>query len=338
LLGEFVSHLVAKTMLISLLAVFLALADAVADTQASRWLPGLVPSRLPAEAPSPTRRALLRAAPALLPFLARSPARAIVGGQPVAEDEMAARGVVGVVVDQADPGRSGFCTATLIDDGLVLTARHCVNNPIGELTDVVFAKDLFAKDAVKRPIVEIRTSDGEYEGRAPAKDLAMIRFSGGTPEGFRPVTLITSLRSQYSVVDGTSPASGYGFGMQSDGGSSDGGYLKKFAESIVAPVEPEMPVVTAEPNKPGSEGLCFGDSGGPVFLPTCLESKRKLMLRDAVGEAGATGLAQIGVLSFGSIGDCTGSTAEYVNLADYGKWICETARAMGGRIKELQQA
>ena len=132
----------------------------------------------------------------------------------------------------------------------------------------------------------------------------------------------------------------YGFGFQGDDPSAaPPGVLKKMDGLILGAIDDASPILTTEPEDQ-SEGLCFGDSGGPVFLPTCLESRSNI-LRDAIGERGATGLAQIGVLSFGDVQSCAGSIEEYVNLADaeYGEWVEEAAASMGGKLtSELVRA
>ena len=125
------------------------------------------------------------------------------------------------------------------------------------------------------------------------------------------MTLVTSLNAAYSAADDDDElakevARLYGFGVQSD--SFDGfgelrpGRLKALRASINGPIEGSSPLVTVE--EPANGGECYGDSGGPLFLPT---RRSPSPLRDARGEPLPRGLAQIGVLSFGGAG--TGAAA-----------------------------
>ena len=269
-------------------------------------------------------------------------ASALIGGAYVSQAEMAARGLVGLTV--GDPSmlkqRSGMCTGTLIGDGLILTARHCATNPAGlPLEHAVFSNDLFAADAVRRPVEKIIVGDH------PECDLAIIRHGGATPAAHAPVTLVTSLNAAYSAADDDDElakevARLYGFGVQSD--SFDGfgelrpGRLKALRASINGPIEGSSPLVTVE--EPANGGECYGDSGGPLFLPTCPDAPSPL--RDARGEPLPRGLAQIGVLSFGGAGtECRGGADEFVNLADYGEWIDDAVARLGGAPpSELRRA
>ena len=95
-------------------------------------------------------------------------ASAMVGGGLVSQGELDGLGLVGLAT-----AAGGVCTGTRIGDGLVLTARHCTCSRAGPLEHAAFSGNLFAKNAVVRPIEDVITDE---DG-----DLAIIRFKGHAP-------------------------------------------------------------------------------------------------------------------------------------------------------------
>ena len=235
-------------------------------------------------------------------------ASAMVGGGLVSQGELDGLGLVGLAT-----AAGGVCTGTRIGDGLVLTARHCTCSRAGPLEHAAFSGDLFAKNAVVRPIEDVITDE---DG-----DLAIIRFKGHAPSSHKSATLQLS---GLEVADGdVAPLMVYGYGRAlADGPGASGdsmGVLRKLPNRLLGPVYGQPMTLTTSPAS-STEGQCFGDSGGPAFLAR--------PIRPGVAEI----RAQVGVLSQVGAGDgwCGGALDRYVNLAAHVEWIDDAVASLGG--------
>lgn len=259
-----------------------------------------------------SRRELLMAAAfgisTLMQAAVQSPADAMVGGMKIGEDEMLAKGLVGLTYRDPQKERSYYCSGTLLDakQGLVLTAKHCTGGEgrTPPVRYVVFSPNMFSKDAERRDVIETRTP------KDASSDLAILRFKGPVPPGYRPVNLATGLKP-FESVPAQTPVTAYGYGSQERDASETYetplGTLKKLQAVLLADVDDSRPIFTTKPTK-REEGQCDGDSGGP--LVATLE----------------TGPVQVGVLSKISVADCAGATEEYVNVKRNAEWIEETVK------------
>lgn len=234
----------------------------------------------------------------------------------MSQGEMDSRGLVGLVAaaDEswaASESPVSVCTGTKIADGFILTARHCVHTREGDLRHVSFATDLFTPAAVMsmRPVLDVTIND--------ESDLAVVRYGGPrSPAAHRSASLVSSLDELAAcslLKDGATPVTVFGFGAQGDGPWSERemGKLRTTQQRVISPsYSVREPLLTTRPLS-AFEGVCFGDSGGPAFLPSG---------------------AQLGVLSQIAAGSgwCGGSLETYVNLAAQRAWIDDAVRSLGG--------
>lgn len=184
----------------------------------------------------------------------------IVGGTVVESDDEVGHSTVGL----ASVNVGIFCTASLIDKDLIVTAAHCAD-VIKELDDsdrliVVFNHDLTVRKLTVRPVVglvyhpawETRQNETQDTG-----DIAVMRFRGSLPEGFKEANLLEDAALLEKGADITLA----GFGVLSMRPKINANELMKVSvllTDVVGKTELKF-----EQHKGG--GACHGDSGGPAF-------------------------------------------------------------------------
>jgi hypothetical protein len=200
------------------------------------------------------------------PLMLDSPTDRVVGGQQVSRGEW--EDTVGIVFY----GQYVGCTGTLVAPDLVMTAGHCV----GGITDVVIGTTDWANDEAEE-IIAVQTTY-EYPRSQSSLDAAILVLSEKSTKTPRIVAQGCILDDYlYDGVDVT--VVGFG-GTQSDGG----GYntekhvgitqvqtydcTKNDLDGIWTGCNPSE----APGGEIGAGGnqvdACFGDSGGPLYLPT----------------------------------------------------------------------
>jgi secreted trypsin-like serine protease len=175
------------------------------------------------------------------------------------------------VVAVFEPALGVMCSAVVIADGTVLTAKHCLsaNRTTFDDVELVFGPDAYASRIVGHP-----TSVTLH----PGADAALLRFEAASlGDAWRstPMALFGGAIDRSLV--GT-PVEIAGFGQAED---SEG--QLKFARQDVVAVDP----ATITVNSGADVGACFGDSGGPVLIGT------------------SAGPAVLGILAWGP-DDCRG--------------------------------
>jgi len=175
------------------------------------------------------------------------------------------------VVAVFEPALGVLCSAVVVADGVLLTAKHCLSADRTSFDDVdlVFGADAYASTLVRHP-----TSVVVHNGA----DAALLRFDAKTlGDAWRstPMALYGGAIDQSLV--GT-PVEIAGFGQAED---SEG--RLKFARQDIVAVDP----ATITVNTGADVGACFGDSGGPMLIGT------------------AAGPAVLGILAWGP-NDCLG--------------------------------
>ncbi len=125
----------------------------------------------------------------------------IIGGTEVSEGSLLQQSVVGIY----DAEEGALCTGSLIANNIVLTAAHCIGKNPTDLI-IVFSTDLIGtlnkgqddKTSLFKKIRRgFKTIVHDEWGKKHVRDeawgdIALIRFEGTAPEGFKPATFISS--------------------------------------------------------------------------------------------------------------------------------------------------
>jgi hypothetical protein len=188
---------------------------------------------------------------------------------------------------------SGACTSTLIGNGVLLTAAHCVPD-----------KGTISLTAAGKTHQGTCTHAPGYAGNL-TEDWALCAFPGGGPAALYERLNVDpeSLRVGDQVQ-----LSGFGCVKVNGGGGNDGIYRIGEAPVVSLPKAQDNDIVTT-----GEAALCFGDSGGPAFryVDSAFRSRR-----------------QVGVNSRGNIRDT--SYLSSVSTAAAKKFISEWSAANPG--------
>jgi len=227
---------------------------------------------------------------------------AIIGGTDVSEGSALEQSIVGIY----DMKKGALCTGSLVRDNVVLTAAHCIgDNPQDHL--IVFAADLigtFKKGQSDKNYLLQHVRRGEktvvnsgwgqkHSGSDAWSDLALIKFTGTAPQGFKPATFISS--SGLLKKGATVTVAGYGVNSdvltQVDQNTPDfqdklksGEYFcddtdmskaKCYKEDVTGEGQLRTTQLAIEGNLNNTEVIlnqehghasCEGDSGGPAYL------------------------------------------------------------------------
>jgi secreted trypsin-like serine protease len=183
----------------------------------------------------------------------------IVGGTEVQEGS---REMVSTVL-LFDKARNSLCTGTLIDDQLVLTAGHCVDENSKEMV-VIFAKKIEEVNLESvRPVVEIKRHE-QYDPKIPKNlaDVAMVKFEAlpGLPDGYAPAKIL----SDWSLLQAQTKFIAAGYGINKAWIFKKGsGTLRTIELEISDPNFSETEVLI---DQSLNRGVCSGDSGGPGYI------------------------------------------------------------------------
>jgi secreted trypsin-like serine protease len=194
----------------------------------------------------------------------------IVGGDEVAANDPIAATTV-FISGQEDEG-TYFCSGSLIDQDMVVTAAHCVQGAIDGSLRIIFTRQVtFGADGTPTltdaspEVHQVYGSvfnpqyDPNYTG-VDQHDIAIIRFKGNLPDGYKTATMLNA--SVALTANETVTLAGYGT-TQPDG-SDAGGELRKVDVQIASMLGKTEVVLDHSQGK----GACFGDSGGPAFVTT----------------------------------------------------------------------
>jgi len=197
-----------------------------------------------------------------------TPANAIIGGVPVSSDEEISKSIVLLYGVTAD--KSGFeCTGTILNQEYILTAAHCALDVRAMF--VIFSTDAESQDKMTallkdktyvRNVVKVNHNidypNTTLGSMYPHNDIGLVRFAGGIPAGYKPVTLLNpSVMNQFVKKDTPIIASGYGI---RSGDGTDSGALYKTTLDVLESYPKTVVVGRA------GTSVCHGDSGGPAFV------------------------------------------------------------------------
>jgi secreted trypsin-like serine protease len=233
--------------------------------------------------------------------LGASPAAALVGGAPTAEQALA-RNVVLIV------GGHNLCSGVAIASDLVLTAAHCVMAN-GKYRLMAFE----GRHPTVKEVASI-AAHPQFSPRSDSPDLAVVKLAAQPPANLTPA-MLSDRRVPPSVGDRFIVA---GFGVAVQGDRKTAGRLR--AAILVATDRPSSQQLSlVDPRKLGETaglGVCNGDSGGPVFD----EQDRAL----------------VGIVSWSARTDgepVCGFVSGVIPLARYRYWILETAAKLGSPLE-----
>ncbi len=234
----------------------------------------------------------------------------IANGDAVLPSDPVAWSTVGLVQPLPQGGWTPYCSGTLIEQDLVLTAAHCVSPR-------VFVS--FGLGQVDRSTVIRGTAYAHENFSSPSSpmltyDIALIRLDRNAPAFMQPVAM--GLPTDFSAGD---PVILAGYGRIIPKGSkapySNPGLLYQ-VETRISQIYPEPPLegrVTQDlfgliqfKSDDGVSGGCQGDSGGPMYLQ---KNGELLVIGSTVGGPGV----------------CA-ATGIYSNLSQYAPWVRETAQ------------
>lgn len=200
----------------------------------------------------------------------------IVNGHTLASgNELSSSTVMVIHVNYKD--ETSICTGTLIDQNKVLTAAHCIS-AYGGKTAIAFTNNVTCVTSAPKRTLRVITNSAVPEEYSywnktsfnnASTDLAVLKFSGDIPEGYKIRTLP---EKTYSVA-ATDRLVMTGYGTTTEK-SEDSGTLRftstptsnilgnSFYLALAGKTVTVPKTIIVEQTR---TGVCTGDSGGPLY-------------------------------------------------------------------------
>ncbi len=146
---------------------------------------------------------------------------------------------------------TGACTATLVHPQIVLTAAHCVPND--ETATIRFGER--AEAAVQLAQTEYCKANPQWNDTGEGNDYAFCKLA--TPITSIPVTPI-AFGCEEGILGAGTQVTHVGYGNDENGDSG----RKKYVQLTVQSISNVGEIITGS----NGNGICSGDSGGPVMV------------------------------------------------------------------------
>lgn len=238
----------------------------------------------------------------------------IIGGKAAVAGSVIATQTVGLY----DTSIGGMCSGTILSSKFLLTAAHCVAGSKPGNLIVIFGPKISKKGSSLRKVSGFKfnkkwLSAGRSADLKDLGDIAIVKFDGGLPVGYRPARLLSDasfLKKETNVL-----LAGYGHsdGVNKTGSGVLRGVVIKIEDPAFSPTE-----VLLDQTK--GKGACQGDSGGPAYA---LDKDGKLSL--------------FGITSRGEddSSDTCGVKAVYTNALAYKSWMKAAITALNAPASTL---
>lgn len=181
----------------------------------------------------------------------------IIGGKVVASKSFIANSTVAVY----NIKEQGLCTGTLLGQGVVITAAHCIGDTPADLV-VLFNSSLNSPHLIYRQVDQTKVHESWASQQNREKntgDIALVHFLGDLPQGFVAAELLkdsSALKNGKVVL-----LAGYGL---SDGVQKTGSGVLRQVEVSIADTRFSESEVSLDQRR--GKGACHGDSGGPAYI------------------------------------------------------------------------
>ena len=237
-------------------------------------------------------------------FVTNSSRADIIGGETVTPVDPIQSTTAALFSPSPDGHSGALCTASILGRDSALTAAHCVSSK-GQKPVLIFGNDVHSASTEKRRVTRVAVNprwDAAQGQGMDQGDIALVKFQGGLPAGYRPVAMMPSgqdVRSGEPVVLA-------GYGIANAAQKSGSGVLRKTTVTVDQPRAKKSEMILDQSH---GKGACHGDSGGPAY----------------VKRAGKTVLAGVTNRSYpASAPDDCAHQVVYTKVNAYQKWIAQT--------------